>query len=307
MEKLYGEYGLDLQVLARLRNTLGEPFNLTGKTVYYKLYDPTGAEVYSGTMNILDPVAGIVEAILPAPVLTQPRYTMTIYIDTGSGAILAERISIRMFSPEDISRLYVQPSDVEAWLGIDLSVDEGRIIELILEKMEYIDRMTMTTWNGRVKTYEGYFSWRRPAMLWAWLKGGIVILKHRHIREIQELRVYGGSGGYETVYPGEWRPGRGDGDFWLDSEHGLLYIQHWLFRFEGHEFWIRYTYGSDELPARVSEATKLLVARDLLVNERRYAQLARAEGLDIGRQLEWIDRRLWELLGMLRAPQPTFI
>ena len=306
MEKIYGEQGLDLYIRIQVTEPDGTPAELTGATVTLRLYDSTGSLVYTANMNILDPSQGLVEITIPASSLADTRYTATVYMTRGVGSRLMERLAIRLYTPEEVARLYVQPADIESWLGIDLSISEGRLIEMILDKMDYIDRMTNTTWNGRVGRYRGKFSWARPTLYLAWLKGGYIRLKHINIREIVEIQAMTGDG-YVTVYPGEWSEGRGTGDFWLDRKHGLLFIQHWFWPYGGHEFIVEYTYGRDDLPGHVREATLLLVARDILVNERRYAELARSDGLDLSRQLDWIDRRLTELLGMLRAPQPTFL
>lgn len=211
------------------------------------------------------------------------------------------RIMVTVFDRDTMARLYVTPEELASWLGLTrLGEDQWcRLVRVILEKMEYVDRITNSTWNGRTKRWKQYYSMKLWKAEWPFFAGAPIHLEHRCIREVTRLEYFTGRG-YKDV-TSHLRYSRGDGDVWLDRVKGVLYWQHFFFFMGGKEFYIEYTYGCDELPQPVRELTLLLAARDVLVNERRLTQAPASDNLSLMGQLQWIEQRIRELEGVLRA------
>ena len=199
------------------------------------------------------------------------------------------------------NHLYVSPGEVASYLGLErLDSDQyWRLVVMIIDKMEYVDRISNGTWNGRTKTWTQYFDMKPWKSGLIWFMGAPLHLQHRCIRDLLKFEVFRGSG-YDDILP-ELREGRGSGDYWIDRVKGQVYWQHFWWFMGGKEFKITYSYGCDDLPPYVRELTLLLVARDVLVNERRITQLPASDNLSIARQLDWMDKRIRELEGVLKA------
>ena len=88
----------------------------------------------------------------------------------------------------------------------------------------------------------------------------------------------------------------------MDEINGVLYINRFVVWQGGKEIKVTYTYGRTDLPQYVKELCKLLVVRDLLMNERFQFSLPESEGsLRIREQLEWVEKRIAELEELVRA------
>jgi len=198
-----------------------------------------------------------------------------------------------------IMTLYVEPAEIRAWLGVNKYSDEF-LINLIREKMDYIDYISDTCYNGEERTVTEYHDLTK-------FKGGIwfgvgipVFLSKCYVKRIDSLLLFNGLEWEEWV--GNRVEKRLQGDYWVDYHEGILFINRFLFLQAGKEVKVTYTYGRDDLPAFVKELCRLLVVRDLLINERRLFAVPESEmSLRIGEQLNWIEKRILELEEMVRA------
>ena len=204
--------------------------------------------------------------------------------------------------------LYCSIQEVRDWLGDKAGKLSDEFIKmLILEKMDYIDRLSGTSWGGRVKratTYADFTRWKYGFLIGI---GIPVYLPHRYVKRIVSLRVISGADYEEWIDKMEY--GRGKG-YWLDEINGVLYIRIWTVPAGGKEMKITYEYGRDDLPDYVKELCRLLVIRDLLIRERKQFIVPEgAEAIRIGEMLEWVERRIIELEERIRdiAPVASFI
>lgn len=200
---------------------------------------------------------------------------------------------------------YVSVDEVKRWLGI---IDErlankysNEQIKMLIEmKMDYVDRLTNTKWNGREGTTVEYHDITQPKWGWTIYRLGYpVYLQKMFVKRLVKLEVFDGVGWYDLVQNGT--EGRGK-DYWVLYEKGIVYINKLLIPKGGDEIRVEYVYGRDDLPMQVKELTLLLVARDILVNDRRSFVLAEgASGVPIDKQIDRINERISELEEQLRA------
>lgn len=126
-----------------------------------------------------------------------------------------------------------------------------------------------------------------------------VHLAHIPIDSVSSMKIYNGSNWAEWV--GNKEEGR-NRDYWIDKEEGVVYINTFIFWQGGKEVQIDYTYGRSDLPSEVKELTRLLVVRDLLINERKiFALESGSEGISLQMSLEYIDKRIEQLEERIRA------
>lgn len=179
------------------------------------------------------------------------------------------------------------------------SLDLTYVQELIKMRMDYVDYITNTTWNGRIKQTKERHDLH-------YYKGGIVlgpgipiVLGHAPIRKVLKITVFQGRGWHE-VDMNDY--GRATGSYWVDRQSGILYLQRFLIRWGGAEVRVVYTYGRTDLDPRVRELTLLLVAKDLLMNEAWWFGIPEANNsvsLDVEDRLRWIDARIDQLTSQL--------
>lgn len=199
--------------------------------------------------------------------------------------------------------LYVTPDEVRRWLGVDdTAYDDQLLIDIIRMSMDYIDRLTNTTWNGEVKQVTEYHDITRPKWgFWIYRLGYPVFLNKVFVRQILKLEVWQGDEWKDWISDPEIKEGR-DKHYWVDYREGILYLNVFLIPMAGKEIRVTYTYGRDDLPGQIKELCLLLTVKHLLMNERRLFALAEgAQGLTISEQMKWIDQRIKELEELVRA------
>lgn len=199
--------------------------------------------------------------------------------------------------------LYVGLDEVRNWLGVDSSTyDDAFLTSLIQMKMDYVDRLTLTTWNGNSKQVTEYHDLTRPKWgWWIYRLGFPIYLGKCWVRSIDSLEIYNGSEWEDWVALPQYLEGR-DEAYWVDYQEGILYLNQFLIPQAGKEVKVTYTYGRDDLPGYVKELTLLLVVKDLLLNERRLFALAEgAQGATISEQIRYVDDRIKELEEFVRG------
>ena len=162
-------------------------------------------------------------------------------------------------------------------------------------KMDYVDRLTNTTWNGRVKqTRERHdLNYYKGSLI---LGPGIpVFLGRAPVRKIIRILVFNGRG-YDEVDLTDY--GRARGSYWVDRQSGILYLQRFLIRWGGGEVKVTYTYGRNDLDPRVRELTLLHVAREILINEAFWFAIPETSSpisIKIEDRLRFINDRIAQL------------
>lgn len=200
-----------------------------------------------------------------------------------------------------ITNLYVTPDEIRDWLNVDEKKYDNTFLEnLIRMKMDYVDRLSATTWAGNTRQATEVHDLTRPKWgWWIYRLGYPIYLSKLWIKSIDDLKVYSG----ETWE--DWKQlyveGR-DRDYWVVPHEGILFLNAFIIPQAGKEIRITYTYGRDDLPGYVKEITLLLVVRDLLMNERRmFAVPEGAQGVTLSEQIRMIDERIHELEELVRA------
>lgn len=201
-----------------------------------------------------------------------------------------------------LSKLYVTPDEVRDWLGVDENtLSDSLLISLIIEKMNYVDNITDTTWNGRIKKAREIHDtgkWKAGY----WFGAGIEIpLARRYIRAFEHIYVV-----WTNIWE-DWvvtrREGRNIGDWWADYDSGVLYFKGFIIYQGGKEIIIEYFYGTNELPYEIKELTRFLVIRDVIWRDR-YA-FAIPDGanlsLDYKSMLDYINERIEMLEELYRG------
>lgn len=196
--------------------------------------------------------------------------------------------------------LYVEPYEIREWLGIGDRYKDEFLIELIEMKMDYVNRLTATAWNGEVVVSEEYHDITRPKYgFWVFRLGYPIYLDKMYIKRVLEFKLFDGGKWVDILQ--EMEEGREKG-YWIDYINGVVYLNRFMWPIGGREIYIKYEAGRDDLPGYIKELTLLLCVRDLLINERTMFQLAEgASGLNINEQLRRIDERISSLEEMVRA------
>jgi len=199
--------------------------------------------------------------------------------------------------------LYVTAQEIRDWLGVkDSKYSDAFLESLIREKMDYVDRISATTWNGEVKETTEYHDITRPKWgYWVYRLGYPIYLTKVYVREIKKLEVWNGGEWEDWIALPQYEEGR-DKAYWVDYIEGIVYLNEFMIPQAGKEVRITYTYGRDDLPGYVKELTKLLVVRDLIVNERRmFAIPEGAQGITLSEMLRWLNERIAQLEELVRA------
>lgn len=207
----------------------------------------------------------------------------------------------------DPSKLYVTPDEIRMYLGVeDEKYSDEYLISLITEKMEYVDRISNTTWNGRVKKARVIHNAERWKGGWFLGAGIPVHLGHAYIRQILELKVQFMGNAEDWVQTKT--EGRNFGSYWVDYDTGIVFLQSWVVYQGGKEITVTYTYGRDDLPATIKELTRLLVVRDLIANERRLFALPEGgSGISFSEYMKYLDERIEMLQELHMALKPAYI
>ena len=205
------------------------------------------------------------------------------------------------------SKLYVTPDEVRVYLGVDEDkYPDELLVNLIWEKMDYVDHITNTTWNGRLKRVREMHDITRYKGGWLWGAGIPIHLGHPYVKKVEHLYVQWASKNEDWVRTRN--EGRNFGSYWLDYQTGILYIQTWALYQGGKEIKIQYVYGREDLPYEIKELTKLLVVRDLIMNERRLFALAEgAQGVSWSEYVRYLDERIKMLSEQYRALKPGYV
>jgi hypothetical protein len=203
-------------------------------------------------------------------------------------------------SPED--ELYCTPDDVSVFFdkfsgpdgqpvfsdgfGTDTNPTEQEVIFLIEEQTEYIEQYTGGAW--RAKRVEDEL--KNLELSYYFNAGTPFQLMHRNVRDLDpdkgdKLEVFEGSIGQgsegynDFLTDPEETQGRNDGDFWIDSTTGKLYIYKAGYFFDRYKYLrVTYRYGKDKVPASIRNACAKLVAADLLRTQQYRVVTPGSEG-----------------------------
>jgi len=205
--------------------------------------------------------------------------------------------------------LYVTPNEVRSYLGIDSSEYSDTRIQMLIEmKMDMIDKVTRTTWNGNRRIAKEYHDlttqWFRGGMLFG--NGIPVYLSYTNVTKFNKIQLQMLS----STYSIETRPeGRNYGQWWADYFMGILYIVNFIFYQGGKELYVEYLYGRDDLPGAIKEWTLLLVVKDLILNERFTWNLEAGTNSTVNYSdyIKHIDERINEIEKEYRPILPAYV
>jgi|Deesub1362A_J573_1020465.scaffolds.fasta_scaffold00327_16 hypothetical protein len=196
---------------------------------------------------------------------------------------------------------YITASEIRSWLGVDSSkYDDTFLSSLITEKMGYVNRLSNMCWNGETETVtERHDITKFKGGYYFGLLGIPIHLQHSSVKTVSSLKIFNGDEYEEWI--GNKTEGRGK-DYYINYQEGIIYLNRLMFWYGGEEVIVTYTYGRDDLPYYIKELTRLLVVRDLVVNERKMFALPEGyEGISFRDMLDWLNKRIGELEEMVRA------
>lgn len=201
-----------------------------------------------------------------------------------------------------LDKLYVTPDEIRDWLGVgEDELPDTLLVGLIAEKCEYVDNITDSTFNGRIKkAREIHDLGKWKAGFW-WGAGIEITLAKRYIRAFEHIFVV-----WATVWE-DWvqtrKEGRNIGDWWADYDMGVVYLKGLAIHQGGREIIIEYYYGTDELPYEIKDLTRLLVIRDLIWRDRYAFTIpdGASLSLDYNSLLDRIEERIHMLEELYRG------
>lgn len=196
---------------------------------------------------------------------------------------------------------YITKEKIRRYLGVSSSTYGDTLLDdLIAEQMGYVDNLTATAFNSNwQKVRERHDLTKFKGGIWIGVLGIPVHVNNAPINSVTSMKIYSGSGWKEWV--GTYNEGRNQ-DYWVEQEEGVVYINTFIFWQGGKEVQIEYSYGRTDLPKEIEELTKLLVVRNLMINERKiFALESGSEGISLETSLQYINNRILQLEERWRA------
>jgi len=191
---------------------------------------------------------------------------------------------------------YCTVDEVADWLNVDVDdLRKDRVEMLIRAKMDYIDKVTRTTWNGNRRIakewHTGAITYWRGSFFFG--IGIPVYLSYMDIQDVLKVSIYSLTNS-ETDITNNY--GRNGGSWWIDKINGVLYLREWIFPLGGREVYVEYTYGVDHLPYTIKEWCIIEVARDIILNDKYYWAVPSNDAVvDLKEMLEQINGRRQEI------------
>lgn len=182
--------------------------------------------------------------------------------------------------PADVAR-YFRTLDHFEGFGINTNPTKEEVKEFILEASARIDRETGHAWRER-KVVDEYHDLEGPYYYWA---GTPLKLMKREIRTPMDaakgdkVEFWDGNQWEEWVSSSSYDEGR-DGDFWVNSTDGMLYLYRRSWWFERYKsIRVSYRYGAQTVPSDIKKVAALYTAADLILTDL-YGDLLPAGGSD---------------------------
>lgn len=191
---------------------------------------------------------------------------------------------------------YCTSDDVANWLDIDVAeLNINRVNLLIEMKMDYIDKVTRTSWNGNKRIakewHTGSITYWRGSFFFG--IGIPIYLSYMDIQDITKVSIYSLSNAETDITNHQ---GRSNGSWWVDKINGVLYLREWLFPLGGREVYVEYIYGNDYLPGVIKEWCILEVAKDIILNDKYYWTIGSNETVvSLSEMIEQINGRRQEI------------
>lgn len=204
--------------------------------------------------------------------------------------------------PSDVAKYFRVESDGTSDFSFDSNPDAEQVKAMILEQSARIDRHTGHAWRTRTMQNEIH-DLQGVYYYWA---GTPIKMQKREIRtpldssEGDKLEFWDGNQWEDWVASSGYTEGR-DGDFWIDTATGMLYVYRrswWWERYKNIR--LTYRYGSENIPADVQMACAKLVAADIMMTDHFGDMLPsgtdQASPAEVGSRLEesaieTLDRR----------------
>lgn len=168
---------------------------------------------------------------------------------------------------EDVFRYFKKQNPLDA-----ANLTSAYLDDMILEWSSYIDRETGHAW--RENTVENEY--RELQNNYDWWTGRPIPLEKRAVRQFDpqkgdKLELWNGSEYDDWVADDGKTQGR-NGDYWIDSDAGTLYIYRRYSYARSMNLRITYRYGEEQVPRQIQMACAKLVASDLIQSDT-YSQL----------------------------------
>lgn len=193
---------------------------------------------------------------------------------------------------------YCAATDVQRIMGnsyafsVSTNPTQAQVEAFIEEAEDDIDAETGHSWRETTITNEFYDLHANEVHSVYGLPVMKIHLRHRQIRTLStgdgdKIEVWDGDS--YTDYVVSKTEGRGD-DFWLDYEQGILYIRkvYQSFRVKGVR--MTYRYGASTVPKDVRQATALLTAINLILNDDKTSALDDTAGSKNAGHMQRIER-----------------
>lgn len=164
---------------------------------------------------------------------------------------------------------YITPAKIRTILNAGPNIySDAYLNELIESAMEEVDDITDHTWNNRVKIAEEVHNIDEIGFDGGWIFGNGYIFKTAHpdIREVEIKLPYKAQD--ETTYTITPETNNRTNSYWYDDIGGTVYLRRFLFYRGSKEVYIKYKYGSTQLPNEVVQLTKWLVIREVNMMDR---------------------------------------
>ncbi len=193
-------------------------------------------------------------------------------------------------------------------LKVFIADEDGRLKDIVRPNIEVVDVDNLEFIGVGLEKYHVFVARRNGMIMYLanWGAGIPIHLGHPYVKKVEHLYVQWAAKNEDWVQ--SRNEGRNFGSYWLDYQTGILYIQTWALYQGGKEIKIQYVYGREDLPWEIKEITKLLVVRDLLVNERRLFALAEgAQGVSWSEYLKYLDERIEMLSEQYRSIKPGYV
>lgn len=193
-------------------------------------------------------------------------------------------------SPDDVARFFrVDEGFVTETDPDPTSPTKEQVEEMILEWSDEIDNRTKHAWRAR-KVEDEYHDLDETPYYFG--TGTPIKLRKRDIRtpldsaEGDKLEVFDGNGYEDWVADSSKTEGR-NGDYWVDSSNGLLYIYRRWATWSEPGIRMTYRYGQTAIPRDIQKACAKYVASDIAMTDTYSMNIPGTDGAaDVRSQAE---------------------
>lgn len=148
--------------------------------------------------------------------------------------------------------------DTATW---DYLPTADEITDFIEDAEDEIDRQTNSSWKITTKTneYHSFPTWSFYKYIWR-QNGYPIQLRNRYILTLTKFEVWTGNEWIDLVATGTLGVGQLDGDYWIDNELGILWLNSTFPRYGEQTIRVTYTYGQTSVVPKTIRRACILLA-----------------------------------------------